>query len=188
VGGVVVLALTTIGKLTVFSTALWIASPLLLFWLMDVGLVAEQRRCIDLLKNNPKEEDASGVLGEGGADSIFRFFRELISLSIWPFYLVLFGLITFGGKEITKANREAEAKAAEKVVPYFQQGNMPVMPQRSTNMPFNQQPLNQNIQRFTPAPFATPPRFNRPVATPPKTLITPAFPPASSPAPAVKIP
>lgn len=191
VGGVVVLALTAIDKLTSFATVLWIASPLLLFWLMDAGLAAEQRRCVDLLKQNPTTEVPAALWEEGGDTGVFRFFRELISPSIWPFYLVLFGLITFGGKEITKANRETEAKTVEKVAPYFQQGNMPVMPQRSTILPLNQQPVNANIQRFTPPPFATPPRFNLPnraVATPPKTLMTPSFPPASSPAPAVKNP
>lgn len=184
--GIAILALPAIEKLTAFATVLWIASPLLLFWLMDAGMAAEQRRCIELLKKDPTEEDPSVLLWGDGDASIVWFFRGLISLSIWPFYLVLFGLVAFGGKEITKANREAEVKAAERVAPYFQQGNMPGMPQRSTIIPFNQQPVNANMQRFTPPPFATPPRFNRPAATPPKVVVTPPSSLASPSAPAVK--
>jgi len=174
VGGIAVLAVTTIEKLTVFSAMLWIASPLVLLWLMDAGLAAEQRRCIELLKRN--EETSECVQA-----SILDFFRALVSVSVLPFYLALFGLIAFGGKEIAKANREVEAKAAEKAVRYYQQGNMPDMPQRSTILPFNQNPP---MQRFTPSPFGTPPRFmgtHRPVVTPPKLMVTPTALPGSPP-------
>jgi hypothetical protein len=192
VGGVVVLAVSTVDKLTAFATVLWTVAPLLLLSLMDAGLSAEMRRCADLLKKNPTKDDPSVILWEGGDAGLFRFFRELISLSIWPFYLILFGLIVFGAEEITKSNIQAEAKEAEKIatVPqHYQAGNIPVAPARQTT--FNQPPLNPAMQRFTPLPFATPPRFNvpaRPATTPPKPLVTPPSSPASSPAPAVKNP
>jgi len=195
--GVTVLAFAVIEKLTAAVSVFWIASPLLLFWLLDTGLAAGQRRCAELLKKNPTKGDASVLLWEGGDAGLGRFCRELISLSVWPFYLILFALIYFGGEEITKVNREAAAQAEQKaasaatVSPYYQRGNMPVAPMRQPNgaMPFNQ--MNPALQRFTPAPFSTPPRFtlpNRPPVTPARVTTPASSLPGNSPAPAVKNP
>jgi hypothetical protein len=191
-GGLAILSLGEIEKITTFAMFLWLAAPLLMLWLSEVGYDSEQRRCVELLKKNPTKEDPSVLLWEGGDASLFRFCRSLISLSTWPFYLVLFSVVGFGGREIVRMNQEVIAKYPHEIVSatpaYHQSTPRPVFPtpQRSV---FNQSPLNPNIQRFTPLPFVTPPRFNVPnrsVATPPKTLVTPSSSPASSPAPAVK--
>lgn len=188
--GVGVLAFASVEKIAAVSVVLWTASPLVLLWLLDVGLAAGQRRYAEWMKENPEKEDPSVVLWDGGIADVFRFFRELISLSIWPFYLILFALIGFGGREITKANKEA-AEAAQKAAavvpapPYYQQSNVPPFPNRSAV------PFNPAMQRFTPSPFPTPPRFPtsvRPFATPPKVSMTPPSSPNSSPAPAMKNP
>lgn len=200
VTGIAVVAFVTLERLTALSIVLWTASPLVLFWLVDVGLATEQRRCIELLKKNPAKDDPSALLWEGGDAGLFRFVRALVSLSTWPFYFVLFALIGFGGNEITKANREVEAKAAEKVAtiapapPYYQQGKMPTGPVRPPNAPIPINPVNSATQRFTPPQFATPPRFpvpnSRPAVPPPKIAMTPTpLPsPASSPTPPAKNP
>ncbi|WP_042725896.1 hypothetical protein [Chthoniobacter flavus] len=197
-GGIAILAFATTGKITAVSPVLWIASPLVLLWLLDIGLASGQRHCAELLKKNPAKEDASVLLWEGGDASLGRFCRELISLSIWPFYLILFALIYFGGKEITKTNQEAAAQAEKKAAtataamsPYSPQSSMPFGQARQPNngpMPFNR--TNPALPRFTPAPFPTPPRFtmpSRPPATPVR-FATPPPAPNNSPAPAVKNP
>jgi hypothetical protein len=44
VGGILILMLATMERLTVQSTVLWIAAPLILLSLMDAGYAAEQCR------------------------------------------------------------------------------------------------------------------------------------------------
>ena len=193
--GAGVLGLAVVGKVTSTGSLWWVAAPLGLLWLVDTGYGAEQRRCAAALKKNPAKDYPAVALWEGGDTGIFRFFGELLSLSIWPFYLILFLVIGFGGKEIARANKEAAeaAEAAQKaaiaaaapLAPRYPQSSVPLLPNRSNNNPMS---LNPGMPRFTPAPFPapfpTPPRFPtpaRPFPTPPKLSMTPAAAPAASP-------
>lgn len=186
-GGVAVLALAVGEKLPAALPVYWVASPLLLLWLLDTGLAAERDRWVDSLRKNSGKEEIP--LGESGEVSVGVFFRKLISLSIWPFYLILFTLIGFGGREIAGANKEAveaaqkTAAVATPVVPHYPQGNVPPLPNRPT-MSFN-----PATQRFTPLPFPTPPRFpppNHPPVSPARAFVTPPAAPNSSPPAAAK--
>lgn len=196
-GGGVALVLVLVERVISTSGVYWTAAPLVLFWLLDAGYAAEQRRCADVLKKNPTREDPSALVWEGGDAALSRFFRSLISLSTWPFYLLLFGLIAGGGDQIARANRQAAIEIAaarpQPVTPlpsYYPPKNMPGNALRPNNgqMPFN--PVNPSVNRFTPSPFPTPPRFTMPSRPPvtPVRFATPPPSPTNSPAPAVKNP
>jgi hypothetical protein len=188
--GMALLAIGVVEKMVEVKSFLWMAAPLLLLGLVEAGLAAEQRRCCELSKEHG---DISVPPAEGVGACLLRYGFAVISFSIWPFYLILFGLIWLGGGEIAKANREARqeqaaanASATPALPPYYQPGRMPLPSNRPMNgsMPLNQQPS----QRFTPPSFPTPPRVtvpNRPPVTPAKS---PVFFPPVSPAPPVKNP
>lgn len=188
-----ILGLGVVQKVAEVKCFLWLATPILLLGFAEAGLVAEQRRCWELLK---KHGDVSVPPAEGVGACLLRYGFAVISFSIWPFYLTLFGLIWLGSGEIAKANREAKqeeaaasasASTTPALPPYYQPGRMPLPPNRPANgsMPLNQQ---QPAQRFTPPAFPTPPRVtvpNRPPVTPAKS---PIFFPPVSPVPAPKNP
>jgi hypothetical protein len=203
--GVAILLVGTIEKVGVGKGYLWMAAPLLLLGFAEAGYAGEQRRCIDLLKKGNGADDLSALVPESAGASVVRFGFAVLSPSIWPFYLVLFGLVAFGGEEIARANREVASQAihalnANVAAPgYIQTSNGPVIlpsiPQRPGNgaFPANRPPLNPALQRVTPPVFATPPHMNIPVrsSTPPHAApVTP--PPVSSqsvnPAPASPVP
>ncbi|EDY17950.1 hypothetical protein CfE428DRAFT_4689 [Chthoniobacter flavus Ellin428] len=168
VGGVTVQAFAVAEKLVALTPILWVSAPLALCWAMDVGYVAEQRRSLDLLEDGQDKADLSCVPRGGDGDSIIRFLRAFISVSTWPFYVALLALISFGGGQIAKANRDTAAQTlrnpplATRIPASFPPVNPPFAPVRSANAPpsFNQGKLP--TQRLTPAPFSTAPHFPTP--------------------------
>lgn len=190
--GFAIMGVGIIEKIGEFGEALWLLAPLTLLWLLDIGSAAEQRRCIELLRKNPGKEDPAAWIWEGGDVAIFRFFRSSVSLSVSPFYIVLFCFLFFGGQEIVRINKEQAARSAHELAlgtpaptPYAPVGTPIRVPSTLQRPILNSSSFNnQPVQRFTPPPFSTPPRVAVPASrmptTPPKS-VTPASSPVATP-------
>ena len=191
--GMAILLIGATEKVGIGKGFCWMGAPLLLLGLVEAGYAAEQRRCVELWKKNGEGDDVAALSSEPVGASVVRFVFAVLSLSIWPFYLAVFALVAFGGEEITKASREATVQAIHNLnagavpQPYLQAPNgafiSPNMPQRPPVAPTtaNRPPLNPALQKVTPPPFATPPKF---VAPPhPPVSAQPVQPQAASAAP-----
>jgi len=83
-------AVSGLGKASLF----WIAAPLLLLGLADAGYAAEQQRSVELSKKAKGYEAAFSP--EAAGTFIWRFCSAVLSLSVWPFYLSLVGVVVAG--------------------------------------------------------------------------------------------
>jgi len=139
-------ALGGLGK----GSLLWIAAPLVLLGLVDAGYAAQQRRCEELLKRPERNEDATAFLPETAGTVIRRFCSAVLSLSVWPFYLSLLGMVVAAAFYMpVKVSAPSVARAAVS----SPMGNLPGQPYRSN--PMNGMPPQYFPQR-PPFPARTP--------------------------------
>lgn len=168
--GVIILLTGMLGRLGGMSLV-WPASPLLLLLFVDAGYAARQRRCVELFKERQGSEGISVHLPESAAASIPGMMAAVFSLSIWPFYLCLLGMVTAGAflmpiKEIPPSNGPAMtggSTANGPGQPYRQATDGPIPSQSIPQRPLGTTPFSMNpaIQRNGAPALPQSPASNR---------------------------
>lgn len=149
---------------------LWAATPVILLALADAGYVGQSRRIAAYVaRREPKElgntKDIVHLLVQGSAfPEAFKSLASVLSLSVWPFYLSLAGLVAgLGMTVLVPKNKPAP------VLPSFPQ-TTPAYTQQNSPFP-NPRPANTPVTpaRPFPGPSSTNPAFNTPAfPSPPK--------------------
>jgi hypothetical protein len=81
-----------------FSTQgiLWMATPMVLLGLTEAGYAGQQRHYEELLKDGKTDERSALLVSESVLASSRRTVEAILSPSIWPFYLALWGTLIGG--------------------------------------------------------------------------------------------
>ncbi len=184
-----------VGALGRFSTValVWVAAPLVLLGLAEAGYAARQGQCAELLKTGKRDEPMVLLPAESGLNAVRRMVLAVLSLSIWPFYLALWGVVAAGAVNLPKHATPSSVPSIAEVGPVIRgpgQSNLPgaynsgpgYPPGTAQRFP-NVGPYNGPVPGNPGLPPRTPgPGFPRPV-TPvnfgPKLLNRPAGPPAT---------
>jgi len=142
---------------------LWAAAPVILLALADAGYVGQSRRIAAYVaRREPKElgntKDVVHLLVEGSTfPEAFKSLASVLSLSVWPFYLSLAGLVAGLGMTVLVPRNKPTP-----VLPTFPQAT-PAYTQQNSPFP-NPRPANTPV---TPArPFPGPSSTNPPLTTP----------------------
>jgi len=106
---------------------LWIAAPLVFLGLADAGCAAREKRCAELLKNG-KNNDLSAISPSEPASKLLgRFIGGLCSVSVWPFYLFLWGVVIGGAFELPRYAGVA-TNGVTNITPLANVPSQPILP------------------------------------------------------------
>jgi hypothetical protein len=176
---------------------LWVSAPIVVLGLAEAGYAAMERTYLEQTKRGttaelPGSQQLPPPVGLGG------FLSALGTFSVWPFYLLLWGIFVAGAINLPRHLPKDQVTTVVPAPPKIPSAtnvpsgmnHFPAMPQRPQNGPANlpaTYPAYPTIPLHTPATGyprpATPVNFGpRPLVRPPITPPSPVPTPGSAPA------
>jgi hypothetical protein len=166
---IISIAILFVGMLGRFDTAaiLWISAPLLLLGLTDAGYATLADQLLESLKAGKGSDESFIYQDQSALIQLRRFAGALCSISVWPFYLTLWGIVVGAAFELPKhyVTLANDAGASRTVLPGYPQGvtqrlpntPFPSGPLRTPWPPFMRPGMTPNFGAKPPAHFLSPP-------------------------------